>query len=164
LECNRSFLQIRPDRDEQLQIGHARLRPRQVRPGADLALDGSAPILQIARCGLLPCPLLLRLILDANDRPHPHPQILDGAHQRLVQRGLERLHRVQSMLRANEAEDGIRLRKLPPLDGEHRQGAEGGARLARSPLIAAQRSSSKGRPATWSARRHSSPRLAAVSK
>src|SRR2546421_2783428 len=42
------------------------------------------------------------------------------------------------MLRADEAQDGVRLRELPPLDGEHRQRAEGGARLARSPLIAVQ--------------------------
>src|SRR2546428_11762281 len=42
------------------------------------------------------------------------------------------------MLRADEAQDGIRLRELPALDGEHRQRAEGGTRLARSPLIAVQ--------------------------
>ena len=42
------------------------------------------------------------------------------------------------MLRADEAQDGIRLRQLPAVDGEHRQRAEGGARLARCPLVAVQ--------------------------
>src|SRR6267143_4513156 len=41
-------LEIRSDSDEQLQIGHAQLYPGQVRPSADLTLDGSAPLLQIA--------------------------------------------------------------------------------------------------------------------
>src|SRR5712671_2552315 len=131
-------LEIRSDSDEQLQIGHAQLCPGQVRPSADLTLDGSAPLLQIALCGLLSCPLLLHLVLDADDRPHPHPHILDGAHQRLVHRGLERLGRVESMLRTDEAQDGIGLRELPALVGEHRQRAEGRARLARGPLIAVQ--------------------------
>src|SRR5204863_7266072 len=97
-----------------------------------------APVLQIAPCGVPPYPLLLHLVLDADDGPHPHPQILDGTDQRLVERGLERLRRVQSMLRADEAQDGIRLRQLPAVDGEHRQRAEGGARLARCPLVAVQ--------------------------
>src|SRR5712671_4658686 len=42
------------------------------------------------------------------------------------------------MLRADEAQDGIRLRELPALHGEHRKRAERGARLKRNPLIAVQ--------------------------
>src|SRR5205823_14151744 len=72
-------LQIRPDGDEELEVGHAWLCPGEERTRADLPLDRGAPLLQIPRRRFLPGPLLLRLVLDADDWPHPRPQILDRA-------------------------------------------------------------------------------------
>jgi hypothetical protein len=77
--------------------------------------------------------------LDANPSAPPEFTLRRWRAGRYsVQRGLERLRRVQSVLRAHEAEDGIRLRERPPVDGEHWQRAERRARLAGSPLIAVQ--------------------------